>query len=161
MRGLAGKVALVTGAANGIGRAIAMRLAAEGCTIGIFDRDETGALDCAGQIQAQNGTNVAGEADSMRQALVSRINTCAANVPPGYVVTASISGNDVRLTAPAAQGSNPNGQVVARTGTGTLTNFVVGAMGSVQAGVSVNSVSTTVSNMSGGRDAVTGSITRR
>jgi 2-hydroxycyclohexanecarboxyl-CoA dehydrogenase len=55
MRGLQGKAALVTGAANGIGRAIAMRLAAEGCIVGIFDRDETGALDCAGQIQAQGG----------------------------------------------------------------------------------------------------------
>jgi type IV pilus assembly protein PilY1 len=115
----------------------------------------------SGQIEAKNGTNVAVEADSVRQALVSRINTCAANIPPGYLVTASISGNDVRLTAPAAQGSNPNGQAVARTGTGTLTNFVASAMGTVQAGVSVNSVITTVSNMAGGRDAITGSIVRR
>ncbi|MCL4799401.1 MAG: glucose 1-dehydrogenase [Burkholderiales bacterium] len=55
MRGLSGKAAIVTGAANGIGRAIARRLAEEGCAVGIFDLDETGALGCAGEIQAAGG----------------------------------------------------------------------------------------------------------
>jgi len=55
MRGLKGKRAIVTGAANGIGRAIARRLAGEGCAVGIFDLDETGALGCAGEIQAAGG----------------------------------------------------------------------------------------------------------
>lgn len=55
MRGLSGKSVIVTGAANGIGRAIARRFAEEGCAVGIFDLDETGALGCAGEIQAAGG----------------------------------------------------------------------------------------------------------
>jgi len=39
MYGLEGRKAIVTGAAHGIGKSIAARLAAEGCDIGIFDRD--------------------------------------------------------------------------------------------------------------------------
>jgi 3-oxoacyl-[acyl-carrier protein] reductase len=39
---LAGRVAVVTGAASGIGRATALRLAAEGAVVGALDRDETG-----------------------------------------------------------------------------------------------------------------------
>jgi 2-hydroxycyclohexanecarboxyl-CoA dehydrogenase len=43
MRGLAGRRVILTGGASGIGRATALRLAQEGCQVGIFDIDEAGA----------------------------------------------------------------------------------------------------------------------
>ncbi len=42
MRDLRGKVAVITGAAGGIGRALVARLAAEGCALALVDRDEAG-----------------------------------------------------------------------------------------------------------------------
>ena len=49
MRGLAGRVVLVTGGASGIGRAAVLRLVEEGCRVGILDVDEAG----GGQIVAR------------------------------------------------------------------------------------------------------------
>ena len=47
MRGLKGKTAIVTGAGSGIGRAIALRLASEGVTVGVFDINPAGAAETA------------------------------------------------------------------------------------------------------------------
>ena len=50
MTRLAGKSAFVTGAASGLGRAIARRFAEEGARVAIADRDEPGGRQVAGEI---------------------------------------------------------------------------------------------------------------
>jgi NAD(P)-dependent dehydrogenase (short-subunit alcohol dehydrogenase family) len=52
---LAGKVAIVTGAGQGIGRGIALRLASEGATAVIADYNSTNATVAAQQIEAAGG----------------------------------------------------------------------------------------------------------
>ena len=55
MRGLTGKAAIVTGSASGIGKAIAERLGAEGCIVGIFDLNASAAETTAAAITAAGG----------------------------------------------------------------------------------------------------------
>ena len=52
MRGLKDRPVLVTGGANGIGAAIARRLAEEGCAVGILDLDAAAGDKVAGGIKA-------------------------------------------------------------------------------------------------------------
>ncbi len=53
MRGLEGKVAFVTGAGRGIGRAIALRLAEEGASVAVADLDDATARSTAAEIGAR------------------------------------------------------------------------------------------------------------
>jgi NAD(P)-dependent dehydrogenase (short-subunit alcohol dehydrogenase family) len=63
MNGIAGKVALVTGAASGIGRQIALRFATEGATVAVVDVDEDGGHETVRQIEADGGEAAFFEAD--------------------------------------------------------------------------------------------------
>jgi meso-butanediol dehydrogenase/(S,S)-butanediol dehydrogenase/diacetyl reductase len=53
MYNLNGKVAIVTGAARGIGRAIALRLADEGADVGVVDVDGAGAEAVAAEVESR------------------------------------------------------------------------------------------------------------
>jgi len=55
MRGLENKIAIVTGAGGAIGRAITLRLAEEGCRIGVFDRNGEAAAETVRLVQASGG----------------------------------------------------------------------------------------------------------
>jgi NAD(P)-dependent dehydrogenase (short-subunit alcohol dehydrogenase family) len=68
---LGGRKALVTGAGGGIGRAIALRLAREGCDIGILDRDAARAEECAAGIRALGRAAHAAAGDVAQRASVA------------------------------------------------------------------------------------------
>lgn len=63
---LAGKTAVVTGAATGIGRAIAQALAAEGAWVAVTDINETGAAEVAREIEKAGGQAIALRLDVTR-----------------------------------------------------------------------------------------------
>lgn len=66
-----GKVALITGAGSGIGRACALRLAAEGASVAIVDLNGDAARETADLVREQGGTALALAADVSSEAAVT------------------------------------------------------------------------------------------
>lgn len=65
-----GKVAIVTGAAGGIGRATALRFASEGASVVAVDLSADGAAETVSAIEAAGGTGLAVQADVTKSAEV-------------------------------------------------------------------------------------------
>ena len=65
--GLEGKVAVITGGSRGIGRAIAMRLSAEGAKVAICGRNLEAAEEVVAEIEAAGATGMAVVADVSRE----------------------------------------------------------------------------------------------
>lgn len=69
---LEGQVALVTGAGNGTGGAVALRLAREGAAIGVLDCDSVGCRRVADEIRASSGKALALDCDVSNSAAMIR-----------------------------------------------------------------------------------------
>jgi NAD(P)-dependent dehydrogenase (short-subunit alcohol dehydrogenase family) len=63
MRSVAGAVAVITGAGSGIGRATAIRLAAEGCAVVVSDLDQARAAAAAAEVSSAGGQAAAARCD--------------------------------------------------------------------------------------------------
>ena len=76
MRGIKNKIAIVTGAGSGIGRAIALRLGAEGVHVGAFDINPQGAAETVAAITAAGGKATAATCDiTDYSAVVTAVST--------------------------------------------------------------------------------------
>src|ERR1700710_2269657 len=63
-KGLAGKTAIVTGAASGIGLAIAVRLGEERCRVVVADWNEDGAAEVARKLGSDDAVSACGDVSS-------------------------------------------------------------------------------------------------
>jgi NAD(P)-dependent dehydrogenase (short-subunit alcohol dehydrogenase family) len=80
MRRFEGKSALVTGAASGIGRATALRLASEGGSIHGVDLDDAGLAETVAQVQAAGGKMSASRRDlSKRDGCIGAVDDALAS----------------------------------------------------------------------------------
>ncbi|MGE0386082.1 MAG: SDR family NAD(P)-dependent oxidoreductase [Gammaproteobacteria bacterium] len=92
---LDGKVAIITGAASGIGRAGALRMAAEGARVVAGDFDEAGVRQTVELLTAAGGTGVAVRYDAMDTASIeSLIGAARANYGALHVLYNNVGGTD-------------------------------------------------------------------
>lgn len=99
-RSIRGRVALVTGAASGMGRAEAHLFADEGASVALLDRDGDGVRSVAAEIAAIGGTAIAIEVDlADAEAIDAAVATARAELGPIDIV---VNNAGVSIPAPVA-----------------------------------------------------------
>lgn len=87
MRGIKGKVAIVTGGAGGIGAAISRRFAAEGAIVAVFDINKDAAESVAAAIRAEGGSAAAFAVDLTSQdSVVAAVAAAEQQLGPTHVL---------------------------------------------------------------------------
>jgi 3-oxoacyl-[acyl-carrier protein] reductase len=89
---LQGRTALITGAARGIGRAMALRFAAEGCALALCDMNLAAVEDTAAQARALGVAALAAQVDVTSREQVQALVDNAAAQPGGIDILANNAG---------------------------------------------------------------------
>lgn len=103
---LAGKVAIVTGGGSGIGRASAVRFAAEGAAVGVLDRDGEAAAGTAKLVEEAGGRALAVTADVGNAAEVNAAVDAVVAAFGGLHVLYNNAGCDSRGSVAVAEESD-------------------------------------------------------
>lgn len=92
MTAIQGSAAAVTGAASGIGRALAIELAARGCDLAIADRDEAGLAATAAELAASGRKVTSHRVDVSEPAQIQQFADAAAAAHPGLNIVINNAG---------------------------------------------------------------------
>lgn len=95
------QVAVVTGAANGIGRAIALRMADEGLSVGLLDIDGQGLTSLAAEVEARGAAAQAVETDMLdRAAIRSAFDSVVQALGPVNILVNNVGQSARDMAAP-------------------------------------------------------------